>query len=227
MLEKPFPELVDELVKEALLPRVLPKIEPRACPDQYVGIVGDLNNEQNRAAKDFLDRKPAEDRPNEKKCFILILESPHIDEFKGDPCPAKGRTGTQIRSYIHEVVADFDDYPKYGLILVNAIQYQCSLGLKPKFHRDVIFRYVWEKGGGRKDFIKRLENHRYLQQNDVIANCCTKGNDTDKEHPALRVLVQDAIEEVLKEKFPQVKLLRRNHPVNWSIKARRSYKWLI
>jgi hypothetical protein len=200
-----FPDLVKKVKPDVSVP------EKRICPDQYVGIVKDLNNEQNRTAKDFLGRKLADSRPTGEPCLILILESPHINEFEDGLGPAKGPTGARIRSHILDEALGFRGYSDYGLILVNAIQYQCSLGDSTRKHRDRIFRCVWENGG-KECFIERIK--KYFHDGDVIAICCTKGKDRCDVSNELRVLVHKAIKE--EEVLVKVgKVLRKTHPASW------------
>ena len=102
--------------------------------------------------------------------MILILESPHKDEFKGEPGPARGATGHAISSQLMNVIG-LRQFSDYGLILMNAIQYQCSLGKPTAKHRDTVFRRVWGSGGA-EDFKDRLKTT--YRPGDVIVNCCTK-----------------------------------------------------
>ena len=69
----------------------------------------------------------------------MVLESPHVDEFIGNIGPAKGFTGDMIRNFLHEVI-NLQDVDGFGLVLINAIQHQCSLGTSTSAHRDKIFR---------------------------------------------------------------------------------------
>ena len=86
------------------------------CPDQYVGTVSKLMG----------IRRPAMARLKIPG-VLLILESPHIDEFKGELGPAKGKTGKNIKQYFNTV----DGLKRINgirpVVLINAIQYQCSL----------------------------------------------------------------------------------------------------
>lgn len=73
-----------------------------ACPNQIVGRIGDLSS-----GADFPLRINVEEvRKRSGSCVILILESPHKDEFVVDAKgvlnpigPARGRTGSLIRSF--------------------------------------------------------------------------------------------------------------------------------
>lgn len=200
-----FPVVVRELLDEAAV-----NIEYRACPDQYVGILGGVQG------NDFSERRNASCRPPNRPCAILILESPHTDEFVGEPAPAKGNTGQLIRTHI-KTMQCFEPYLNYGLILMNAVPYQCSLGYPTSRFRDAVFRTVWEREGAEL-FVRRLTS--YLRTGDVVANCCTRGCPSNEE-PELRALVQLR----LKEAFPALDPIRRTHPSSWYSKRNRDAEW--
>lgn len=187
-------------------------IEERPCPDQYVGKILEFNP----CEKDFPIRLPAQDRPHDTPCIILILESPHKKEFIGKPAPAKGSTGLLIRKWIGELEG-LSLYKGYGLILVNAIRYQCSLGMSTKCFRDEIFRRAWSEGHD-KEFLARLEE--YYQDRDIVVNCCTKGNDKKNE---LSRMVQKTIDKANVKCDP----LGRNHPCSWFDEKKRNSTWLL
>lgn len=180
-----------------------PQFTSVACPDQYVGVVSELD----RNAADFLERRKAEERPSNTPCVILVLESPHIKEFVGAPGPAKGATGRLVRRYLHEVLLDEID-PSHGLILVNAVPNQCSLGCPTKEHRDAVFFSAWRLYA-KKDFIQRLG--ALLREKDYVVNACTKGNGKSGQ-PELRQLVEDAISCIRKQGSNR----RVCHPVSWA-----------
>jgi len=90
------------------------------------------------------------------------------------------------------------------LILVNAIQYQCSLGVATSRFRDKIFRNLWTNGAVA-DFEKRL-THIY-QTGDMLLNCCTKGNTSE----SLRQVVTSAI----RNSIGGVALHSGPHPFSW------------
>lgn len=139
------------------------------CPDKYVGCV--KNNLKCRCFKESIDASSLDPRSREKR-FILVLESPHIKEFesKMSPMPACGYTGSRIRYCWHEVFDDmFDDY---DLILMNAVQFQCSLGfcpLQPEIRDDVFLRMF--SGDCRRCFVERVE--LYCRKEDVIVLATT------------------------------------------------------
>lgn len=130
--------------------------------------------------------------PLEKMCncktIVLILESPHKDEYDDSkssitPAPALGRTGSNLDN---KFVCKINEFIKnntkrveikngvYNIILMNAVQYQCSMGLVPlnTTVRNALFLQMWFNGKVRKNFTKRL--NKYAP--DVVINCCTNGS---------------------------------------------------
>jgi hypothetical protein len=143
----------------------------------------------------------------------MIIESPHVQEFVGEPAPAKGNTGRLIRKWIKSVCGT--QYGSYGLVLVNAIQHQCSLGMPTKCFRDEVFETIWSQYG-EQEFIARLKKlHR---KGDMVVNCCTRGNLLGRE---LRHAVQRAIKNANIGCNP----MRRTHPSSWYSEKNRNYVW--
>lgn len=205
------PKKFEEIVNQAVSLQGRP-VESRACPDQFLGVVNELV-----AMSSFAKRIPAHQRPGHA-CVLLVLESPHVEEFVGEPGPAKGATGEMIRQYLPTALG-LPNIHDYGLLLVNAIQHQCSLGARTNVYRDRIFRSVWVNGG-ELDFRNRIIS--LFQPGDVLVNCCTKGNDFEVFDP-LRNLVETA----LRTSIPNVLSLRRTHPASWFDAKWRGKEWNI
>lgn len=187
------------------------RIEVRPCPDQYVGLVRNLTH-----SDDFRQRLTVNRRRTGGAAIILVTESPHVREYLGDPGPARGKTGQNIRSHLRSVLSTYK-LNSYDLILINAIQYQCSLGLPTRIFRDQVFRQVWSSFG-RADFVNRLTKiYRY---GDLLVNACTKGNTKDKA-PELRRLVEDAIRSVRLTGSDE----KVYHPSSWHFAQRRAGRW--
>lgn len=198
------------------------KIEYRGCPDQCVGsIFIETKQNQNGRVKtvvknlltnsennDFKFRDSLRKLPKESKKIFLILESPHIDEYKGDTAPAKGKTGLNIRNYLNLVVyRNLDKFvidTEYKVVLINAIQYQCSLGVKKSPYRNEVFLRCWAKFG-HDDFVTRLKSR--LNLGDIIINAATKGD----KNSEIRMMVEKAIKEV-NTKGSDIKV---KHPSTW------------
>lgn len=191
------------------------KVQEHCCPDQYVGYISQIVKEKRI---DPLCRKRASCRPSHR-AVLLILESPHVKEFEeheGNPAPARGQTGDNIANYICKVLG-LETKTELPLILINAVQFQCSLGVPikssggNKSYRDSVFRAAW-KDGGREDFQKRLRD--IYREGDLVVCSCTKGGGSPREH--LRQLVYEAIVDELKS----VDVQCVKHPVGWHWKGR-------
>lgn len=203
------------------------------CPDQYVGIIGSVKNH-----KRFWRKNLEEIDLGNRKVMILVLESPHQDEFQYSDDdslrlpigPANGATGVNIWKYIAEVFKDkFNDF---SLILMNAIPFQCSLGAEPPGSiRDKVFAKAWDDANqerkkiGASFFEKRLGSLlKKLAGNEVvIVNACTQGNKgkkwstTTKNDLFLCCKVCKSIIEVLKNcPEGQIPFYHIHHPSSWT-----------
>lgn len=207
MESRKFEQIVNEVVTLQGRP-----IESRVCPDQYLGLVSELV-----AMHPFAMRRSSQQRPSHA-CVLLVLESPHVEEFVGEPGPAKGATGEMIKQHLLTVLG-LPEIQNYGLILVNAIQHQCSLGTKTIVYRDRIFRAVWANGG-ESEFRNRIVS--LYRPGDVLVNCCTKGNDFELFGP-LRNLVETALHATI----PNILNLRRTHPASWFDAKWRAKAWKV
>jgi len=217
------------------------KISDICCPDQ---IVCELKTDRDKEISgcDFKSwqRKEVSDK-TEKKRIVLILESPHTKEFKTPIGPAKGKTGKNIGAKLGEVFKEFKKNPlisdtTYDLILMNAIQFQCSMGLPPRFYRTIGFIGIWFDFG-MKNFEKRLHDLN-LNNNDIVINCCTIGNKSEfmsifnmsLTQESLRKILKNndvkysssdglrgLLDNILKEKQSENEFLLRmvNHPSDW------------
>lgn len=183
---------------------------PGFCPDQFVGdiLVGSDNITPPRSSghrSDFAERQgvPPWTRSDDP-VVILVLESPHTDEYVDTIGPAKGKTGQNIRTFLDEAcnLRHCLQDGLYPLILVNAIQYQCSLGCPTKFFRDRVFAEVWAQGG-KSDFQSRI--NAVYREGDLIVNACTAGK---RKTPNWK-LVKDALEEM------SLVHAKVEHPANW------------
>lgn len=112
------------------------------------------------------------------KRIIIVLESPHKNEYSKELiAPAMGMTGKKIKFLFLNILNDklktnIKENEVYDLIIMNAIQYQASLGLNTKIFRDRIWLNIWIDGKGRENFIERIKAYNP----DIIFNFCTKGN---------------------------------------------------
>jgi hypothetical protein len=212
-MDKAFKQVV-EIVMNKFIEKVVCKKPTAPCPDQYVGTISEFKLTKDGGKGDFPVRidVPGSDIIKGVKCMIMILESPHTDEFdvgKVPIGPAKGPTGTNIRNAEHWNAVFGEEYREFGLVLVNAIRYQCSLGISTDCVRDEVFIEMWN-GGGREEFHERLL--KIVKKGDVIANCCTAGKDRK-----LRELVQAELVNLNNKLMAKgvSKLIRRTHPSSW------------
>ncbi len=119
--------------------------------------------------------------------IIWIIESPHKWEFKIDiPLFPAGRhrarplnnpaTQEFVKPVYEERINTFleeriEEGQVFLVLLVNSVQYQCSLGEKTSLYRDRAFVGNWLRGG-RKDFLERIRSY----DGDIYINSCTKGS---------------------------------------------------
>ena len=178
-----------------------PEIMDRCCEDKSVGVITRRNDNYSFSAQtEFKYESIA--KHGETRRLVLVLESPHVDEFVGNKAqfaPARGATGRNIRTHISEVLSNRPDLVEVELILMNAVQYQCSQG-KPLtgkdkslsrsngLKRDEVFRQTFHNG---EEFSARLREI-VTGTNDIVINCCSKGS----RSPYLRKLVGKSIDAV-------------------------------
>ena len=175
---------VKEDIQNEILNRINEfSIKSEKCEDNLVATVEYINDEwkfkQNNilpndriAEPNILIKNKVNDR------IVIILESPHKDEYsKKITAPAMGTTGENINKYLLDILNKKIGNPQidkkeYDVILMNAIQYQTSLGIYTEYFRDRVWLTLWNKGDLRKEFIKRLEGYNA----DIVFNFCTNGS---------------------------------------------------
>ena len=177
------------------------------CADAYMGI---LDLQRNKIIPTQINSNYLRNLP----LFIIILESPHIDEFNTNGIaigPAQGSTGKNIRSLLIQLLQSQTAYlqRKYRLMLVEAIPYQCSNNTSPidRTNTNRLFKKMWRNYGGKIDFENRINRYRP----DVILNACTGGIHSINKGSSLKGLVQKVLR-TYKQCNPSVRLLYSNHP---------------
>lgn len=207
----------------------IPK-DNRCCPDQVVGKMdGDKLTEEKRQDIDYtfengkyLARKNVI-KKNEGKItttleeltnpIAIVLESPHIEEFKGKIGPAKDATGRCFFLHFKELIKKSVIYNEintveHDIVFMNSIQYQCSLGkcltkTKNKKQRDDNWILCFEDENS-------CDIERRLQAINPFAtiNLCTQGKGSV---PRLRNLQQ-----MLHVKISYMKNYTwGSHPYSW------------
>lgn len=117
--------------------------------------------------------------------IFIILESPHIDEYhnSGNPKgPAMGKTGQKIEKCFNKIIENAINKKtlvlgngSFLVCLLNAIQYQCSMGISPINHyvKEMNFIRYYPKN----DLITRINKLNKKSGNNLkmIVNSCTEG----------------------------------------------------
>lgn len=226
------------------------------CKDNFIGTLSIGKGDKNFSLKNAHLNFAKDDRKNkgydippksENKRLIIILESPHTDEFEDEfIAPALGRTGNSLDKYFLEILHKYFSHnlpPKegnYEVILMNAVQYQCSAGLPTKLYRDFFWLKFWFKGKKKSDFVSRLKKYKP----DIVINLCTKGcHDCDpnlhdnpkvinrkylqnriglysNDYPELQditsaVTLQSFVDKSIISAYPNIPIIEGPHPLSW------------
>lgn len=159
---------------------------------------------------------------NSYKKILIIVESPHRDEFtfNYEPIgPAQGETGYGIESKIDEIIDKFRiTSGNYIVIISNPVQYQSSLG---SFYSSGLCAKIrdnlWSKLYKKVDYLNRLNN----LGGEYIINATTKGR---------RIRIDKVLKEYKKnheKKNDENKIIpiikTSNHPSNWK---KNGIKWI-
>lgn len=161
-------------------------LEIRACPDRYIGKIS-LGNAKHDEFSEFV--VPGTKPNDSDRRLILVLESPHKDEYFGlkHPLPANGQTGRNIRSYLGDVLKSCDvlktqvDGKAFEVFVVNAVPYQCSQAeeltdISNRINCDLLFRKMFRSHGDLADRINTWVRPKHrIRVPDIVINCCTKG----------------------------------------------------
>lgn len=136
----------------------------------------------------FVDRRPGDDF---RRNVVLVLESPHRDEYGRSVChpiaAARGQTGQRIHKYLANVLRSSEEMTKLlashahvRVIISNPIQLQTSAYaihggvLRVERLRNAIWNALWnlesrDKYPFRDDFRRRLESYAPI----AAINACT------------------------------------------------------
>ena len=134
----------------------------RKCQDNYIGklsIAGEkwfIQKEARYENKGLILRK----RTTKNEKIVIILESPHRDEFMLNfTAPALGKTGEKIHTHLHRLLYNYNllNCKETEIYIVNAIQFQCSLGFETSKYRDKIFKELWRQKGVKTSLMRRIK----------------------------------------------------------------------
>jgi hypothetical protein len=108
---------------------------------------------------------------------IIILESPHKDEYLDgknklkQPICANGTTGNNLKECLSQLIDAMKlKGQNIDIAVINAIPYQCSQGVSTEVLRDFVWLKCWFEFGYNDtlDLLNKIKP-------DYIVNCCTKG----------------------------------------------------
>ena len=169
-------------------------IETVKCPDEYVGIL-EISNKIARFNKSWIlgkcrgkvdDTLRRNFMSGNSKILLIVLESPHNDEFKNGTAlgPAMGATGKNLTKYFTDLFNNsLKKIPEdrildgaYRVVLCNAIQYKASLGYDTTKYRDRVWINSWVNGYC-DGFKERLSVYNPM----IIVNLCTHGDHSQDE----------------------------------------------
>lgn len=191
-----------EKIKEKVETKRIVNFEQSICPDQLVAViectegkikfVGKCRTKFNvnmscHNSVVICERIDAKTIKSSNNLIVLVLESPHKDEFSAnwEPVgPAYGKTGDHINRYLPYIISESIysgalrlHNELYDVVLINAVPKMCSLGYKTQMYRDAMFLNEWEKDEIRNGFYTRLNDilEIYKGKHRIIINCCTQG----------------------------------------------------
>ncbi len=227
--------IIDSVLKDQQQ-KILKYYTHLPCPDQIVAELkiskmtsDDISVEfikfcrtkfNNRNRDSIYERKLLKHEKNDKpNRIILILESPHKDEYNFiSDCtrvngPAYGKTGENINRYLPEILKNImldyvneNEIKIYELVLINAVQYQCSLGEPTKKYRNKVFKAYMENEQIKNDFCFRIKQTLDSCAGPcIIINCCTKGDIRGTNHK----IVSDTLE------YMGLYFYESTHPSSW------------
>lgn len=149
--------------------------------------------------------------------IVIILESPHRDEYDNDfnpIVPANGRTGKIMKSKIEDIFKNLTDAEgsilkneEYRVIIVNPIPYQTSLYELYKERivkglRNEVWLACWNNITNiKKDFSKTITDISPI----VVLNCCTD------------FLKSQVTTELNAMNLKEVIRYKAQHPCRWNI----------
>ena len=169
--------------------------------------------------RDLIAQRIGRDKAVWEEChlptIVLLLESPHGDEYdkSNKPiAPAMGTTGRNLDNCLGWVLSQIRGRIFNGsrIIISNPVQFQTSLHmiLGGKMNGEVkvpVWNALWHRQYVKGCFVSRMANYNpYL-----VINACTGGQD---ENGLKRIVTG-----FLKKKGICREIYEINHPVNWNI----------
>ena len=177
--------------------------EKGKCKDNFIGNIERTIDCQIKEDLHFSREKREEFKNRDKlkssninniKNIIIVLESPHKEEFNKSNsiiAPALGQTGRNLQNKFKEIFKEDLAIQKeqiYRILLMNAIQYQCSNGESLEKYRnrtDKVWKWFWNNGG-KDSFSDRISSYNP----SIVINACT-GNIGKQE--SIKYILQECI----------------------------------
>ena len=168
----------------------------------------------------YYDTPPEGPNACYSKTIVIVLESPHEDEYLHDVsqpiAPAQGSTGSNIQGYLDCVLrkcsalCDELEAEETRVVLANPIQFQTSLASVIRWSdwhpvRDAVWKDIWNLRAIRNEFGARLASY----SPNIIINACTAG-----QKAQIRTFLADC--------FSNVRRYEAYHPSNWHWRNRRT-----
>ena len=200
----------------------------KICEDVYIADITVKSSFRSSAAgKKQISRNDAyidysKDPSSKENYIVLILESPHKDEYDpslAKPLPAQGRTGDNICIYFVDMLNNANGHNKrnlnvvngiYKLALVESVNYQCSEG--NDIGNGTIRDDNWIKYYSRDASINLVKKLDYFISNSnnpiIVINACTNST---KKH--LQKYVERTI---LGLANSHIDYFCTQHPCSWS-----------
>lgn len=180
----------------------------------------------------YNDFPAAEPQGNFDRTLVIVLESPHEDEYLrnvGQPiAPAQGTTGRNLCRYLGEVLRSCPCLHRCirtgssRVILCNPVQFQASLvsvidsGNEWGKIRDAVWKTLWnyELDGGPFPIRDCFQNRLSTYSPNFIINACTSTTSTMKRMKA-------CLNKFLGCRFKDCKRYEVGHPSFWHIEKNR------
>ena len=175
----------------------------------------------------YYDVLPDDPSAHYSKTIVVILESPHKDEYLRDVsqpiAPAQGATGSNVQGWLDRVLRSCSalctelEEETTRVILANPIQYQASLVSVIRSScwrrtRDSVWRELWHSQLIRAAFEARLTSY----SPDFIINACTHDVGCSRDHcPNNADCKKHRIRSFLAGPFEGCSRYEANHPSWW------------
>ena len=192
-----------------------------------------LTLDKHRSADTQFPRSKFEDKAPSRSFFgktlVVLLESPHVDEYDNCLCrpiaPAQGDAGDNFYRYFDVMMyrcttlsneiksyLSTNSTSEVRVILCNPIQFQTSLvseltqnGKEWRKTRNEIYKTLWRDECIRYEFLGRLRSY----DPNYIINACTGTGPMRK--------VKDSISDFLTTYFTRCKKYEVTHPTSWRV----------